>query len=204
LGSIQWWWTTPSRSSILAIKRWGKMMPKFYHGEQLGFAYKARATGWHRIFPLSLLPYLTGDEIYIHVSLKPLCEGQAWQQGTIGIDTPVLYRSDSQTAMSNWVFPFVEFREWPKEISTPPKYQFPTNKWWSRTLPLKGGGRFGQSCNIECGLSFQNFEDGVEETAPIHIADIEVVSRGPFLTQLYMWGFTTAVAIGAFLLALFH
>jgi len=172
---------------IVGLRRWQRAMPKFYHGKQLGFSYKARAVGWRRVFPLSLLPYLTGDEICIHLSLKPIFEGQAWQQGTIGIKPPVLSRDDHEIMVSNWVFAFVEFREWPKELSTPPKYQFPTNKWWSRTLPLKGGGRFGQPCNIECGLSFQNFyDDNVEETAPIHIADIEVVSRGPFLTNILM------------------
>lgn len=61
------------------------------------------------------------------------------------------------------------------------KYQFAINKWWSRTLPLKGEVRFGQPCNIKCSLSFQNlYDDRVEETTPIHIADIEVVSKGPF------------------------
>ena len=175
-------------------------MPKFYHGKQLGFSYRARAVGWRRVFPLSLVPYLTGDKIDVHVSLKPLFEGPAWQQGTIGIHPPVLSRDDPDSIASLWVFPFVEFRDWPKEVSTPPKYQFLTNKWWSRTLLLGGGGRFGQPCNIECGLSFQNFDNGVEETAPIHIADIEVVSRGPFLTNIMMWiiGLVAAFLIGYF------
>ncbi len=204
-------------------------MPKFYHGEQLGFAYKARAVGWRRIFPLSLLPYLTGDKIELHLSLKPLFEGLEWQQGTLQIEPPELERppllrewrpmsskkpryraitsissSFSSSIPSDYVFPFIEYKDWTNTgLPTPPKYEFPVNKWWSRTLPLKGGVSFGQPCNIECSLSFQNIDDDkIEETTPIRIADIEVVSRGPFLEALIRWGFTTAIAIVAIILLL--
>ena len=150
-------------------------MPKFYHHSGLlGFAYKARAVGFRRIFPLSLLPYLTGDMIQIHLSMKPLFKQNKWQTGILQIEPPEysdkLWENGTRVVVSNNVF---EVREWTK------------GKWWSETLSLKSGVRFSQPCNIECSLYFQNINDNkIEKTTPVRIADIEVVSRGPFLTQV--------------------
>jgi len=173
-------------------------MPKFYHGEAFGFVYMARAIGWRRIFPFSLLPYLTGDIIQMSLSLKPLFEGQEWQEGILQIDPPDLYRGEPQIVVSDSV---LVFGEWPRELSGPPKYQFPIDKWWQRTLSLKSGVRFGQPGNFQCSLVLQNVDgDKVEQTAPIQIADIEVVSRGPFLSNLFLWGLTTILATTAIIL----
>jgi hypothetical protein len=191
---------------ILVIKRVKKAVPKFYHGEQLGFMYKARSVGWHRIPPFSLLPYLTGDKIQVHLSLKPSTEEQEWQTGIIKIEPPDLTELSLDgnrvtVPISDFVFPFVEPAQYMRELPTPPKYQFPTNKWWSRTLPLKGGGRFGQPCNFTCSLVFQNMHnDHFEDTASIRIADIEVLSRAQFC----MWAFTTIVAITAVILSVVY
>lgn len=148
-------------------------MPKFYHGERLGLAYRVRAVGWRRIFPFSLLPYLTGDEIKIHLSVKLLYEGEKWQQGILQVEPPDLSEDEPRIVLSNWVF---EFGEWP------------IGKWWRGSLPLKGGVPFRQPVDVECTVVFQNFNgDKLEQTAPIPIANIEVVSRGPFLTNIFMW-----------------
>lgn len=165
-------------------------MPKFYHGERLGFAYKARVVGWRRMFPFSLLPYLTGDEIKVRLSVKPLYEKEKWQQGTLAVEPPDYSKDEPRIIVSNSVF---IFGDWPR------------GKWWSKTLSLKGGVRFRQPSNFQCALTFQNFyEDRIESTAAIFIADIEVVSRGPFLTWAFLWGFTTIVAIAGVILGILH
>lgn len=134
-------------------------MPKFYHGKQLGFAYKARAVGWRRIPICSLIPYLTGDEIKVHLSLKPLNKGQEWETGIIKIEPPDLTElslagKKVTVPTSDFVFPFVERAQYVRKLPAPPKYQFSINKWWSRTMPLKGGVRFGQPSNFVCTLVF--------------------------------------------------
>ncbi len=43
----------------LWVRELKKYMPKFHHGERLGFAYKARAVGWRRI--------LFQPEVNVHV-----------------------------------------------------------------------------------------------------------------------------------------
>ena len=91
---------------IVPFKRIRKAMPKFYHGKSMGFAYKARAVGWRRMPPLSLFPYLTGDEIQIHLSIKPLFAGEEWKQGTIEIDPPDLSTDGSQIRLSDYAFTF--------------------------------------------------------------------------------------------------
>jgi hypothetical protein len=180
------------RVITISLKR---AMPKFYHGRQLGFAYKARAVGWRRIPLLSFVPYLTGDIIQIHLSLKSLIKGQEWQQGILHIEPPDMskepvWEGGTSVPLSDNPFSFADFGKWPRELSTPPKYQFPVDKWWSRTLSIKGGVPFGQPCNFECSLILQNIDhrdNKVEMTVPIRIADIEIVSRGPFVTNVLMW-----------------
>ena len=166
-------------------------MPKFYHHSgRLGFAYKARTVGFRRIFPFSLLPYLTGDIIRIHLSVRPLFEENRWQQGILKIepadyDTIKLGEKTYQYATSDTLF---KVKEWS------------IGRWWSETLSLKSGKHFSQPCNITCSLYFQNSNgDKIETTAPERIADIEVVSRGPFITNIVMWGFTTVIALMAFI-----
>jgi len=167
-------------------------MPKFYHSSgRLGFAYKARAVGFRRIFPFS--PYLTGDIIQIHLSVKPLFEQNRWQYGILQIepadyDTIKLGEKTYQYATSDTVF---KAKEWS------------IGRWWSETLSLKSGKHFSQPCNITCFLYFQNSNgDKIETTAPERIAAIEVESRGPFITKIVGWGFTTAIALTALIWAI--
>lgn len=188
-------------------------MPKFYHGRQLGFAYKARAVGWHRVPLLSFVPYLTGDIIQIHLSLKSLTQGQEWQQGILHIEPPEmskepLWEGCPLLPSSDNFFSFMEFREWPRESSISPKYQFSVGKWWSRTLSLKGGVGFIQPCHFKCSLIMQNINyrdndaETVETTIPMQIADIEVISRGLFITNVLMWGLTSIIAIAALIVSI--
>lgn len=168
-------------------------MPKFYHGEQFGLRYRARAVGFWRRFPFCFLPYLTGDEIRIHLSVKPLFEGTSWQHGILQIEPPELSEDEPPIRLSDDVFSFAEYSEW--SSSTAPQYHFAVNKWWSRTLSLKGGTRFHQPGDFECTLVFQNVYGGkVEQTGPAPIASIEVVSRGPFFTKVIMWVFGLLVS----------
>ena len=170
-------------------------MPKFYYGKQLGFAYRGRPVGWRRMPLLSLLPYLTGDTIRIRLSLEPQLQGQAWQAGIIQIEPPEwrdLNDGKLRVRDSDYLFTFVDpfagRKTWPSGVSMPPKHDFPMRERWVRTLPLKGGISFGQPCDFQCFLILQNVDDDrVEQTVPIRLADIEVVSRGPFLTQVLMW-----------------
>ena len=162
-------------------------MPKFYHHSGiLGFAYKARAVGFRRIFPFSLLPYLTGDIIRIHLFVKALFEENRWQHGILQIKPtdyiPITIGEETyQLPTSDTIF---EVKEWSK------------GRWWSETLSLRSGERFGQPCNITCLLRFQREDDDkIVKTASVEIADIEVVSRGPFITDIVKWGFTTAIAL---------
>lgn len=173
---------------IVILKRVRQAMPKFYHGKALGFQYKARAIGWRRIPLLSLLPYLTSEEIQIHLSLKSLYEEQEWQQGTLQIEPPELSRDEPYIRLSDYVFIFSQ-SQWSDDlsISSPLKYRFPIGKWWSDTLPLRS---YYQPCNIKCSLSFQNF---VEETVPIRIAHFEVMGRDSF----FMWLFGILIGITA-------
>lgn len=110
------------RMFVLALKRLRKLVPRFYHGSQVGFTYKARLVGWRRIPPLSLLPYLTGDEIRLYLSLKPLHEGGEWQAGILQIEPPDLSKDDPLVVISNSVFAFIEFEKWPLSSPTPPEY----------------------------------------------------------------------------------
>lgn len=158
-------------------------MPKFYHfSGKLGFDGKARAVGFRRISPFSLLPYLTGDIIQIHLSVKPLFEQNRWQQGILQIepadyDTIKLGEKTYQYATSDTVF---KVKEWS------------IGRWWSETLSLKSGKHFSQPCNITCFLYFQN---KIETTDPERIADIELVSRDSFLMNIVMWGFIAAITL---------
>jgi hypothetical protein len=185
-------------------------MPKFYHGEMFGFEYRTRAVGWRRVPLLSLFPYLTGDVIWIDLCLKPMIADQQWQTGVIQIEPPdcTFAKSSGHATLdaeqmaiarsSDHVFSFVEPNEWPAGESTAPKHRFCMGKEWSRTLPLKGGGGFGQPCDVGCFLIFQNIDgDKVEQTSQIPLARIEVVSRGPFITNLALWSITTLIAIAA-------
>jgi hypothetical protein len=159
---------------------------------------------------MSLFPYLTGDIIRTHLSLKSIVAEQEWQTGIIQIEPPDWtfakpsehVTSDAQhfaiNKLSDHVFSFVEQYERPSRESTAPKYRFSTGKKWSRTLPLKGGADFGQPCDVACSLVLQNIDnDKVEQTTPILLARIEVVSRGPFITNLMLWFVTTLIAIAA-------
>lgn len=169
-------------------------MPKFYHHSGiLGFAYKARAVGFRRIFPFSLLPYLTGDIIQIHLRVKPLFEENRWQHGILQIkptdyDTIKLGEKTYQYATSDTVF---KVKEWS------------VGRWWSETLSLKSGKRFSQPCNIACSLYFQNSNgDKIETTAPVEIAHIEVVSRDSFLMNVVMGVFVAGIALIALIWAI--
>ena len=187
-----------TRRFILVLKRLRKLVPKFYHGEQVGLKYKARPVGFWKRFPFFFLPYLTGDVIWIKLSVKPLFEDVSWQDGILQIDPPVmsdepLWEGGPLIPESNYVFKVRRYGEWS------------IGKLWSANLPLKGGVNFHQPCNIKCTLVFQNIiDDKIEQTIPIPIADIEVVSRGPFLTQVCMWvfGLISAGLIGYFINAL--
>jgi len=169
-------------------------MPKFYHSSGiLGFAYKARAVGFRRIFPFSLLPYLTGDIIQIHLSVKPLFEENRWQYGILQIKptdyTPITIGEETyQLPTSDTIF---EVEEWSK------------GRWWSETLSLRSGERFGQPCNITCSLRFQREDDDkIVKTTSVEIAHIEVVSRDSFLMNIAMWGFIAAITCAILILSI--
>ena len=169
-------------------------MPRFYSGEMCGISYKARAMGWRRIFPFSLLPYLTGNEIPLYFSVKRQFEAEWWQQGILRIEPPImsdepLWEGGPPVPLSDYAF----------EIE---KIQI--GQGWSAVLFLKGGASFGQSCNIECYVDFQNIKDSKRTLCSVKVADIEVVARGPFLTEILKWiiGLIIAGLIGYFINAL--
>jgi len=169
-------------------------MPKFYHGEQVGLKYRAVPVGFWRRFLFFFLPYLTGDVIWIKLSVKPLFENVSWRDGILQIDPPgmsnePLWEGGPLIRESDYFFEVRRYGEWS------------VGKWWSANLPLKGGVNFHQPCNIKCTLVFQNIiNDKIVQTVPIPIADIEVVSRGPFITRIVMWaiGLLSAGLIGSF------
>jgi len=189
----------------LWVRKLKKYMPKFHHGEQLGFAYKARAVGWRRIPLLNLFPYLTADVIELHLCLKSLIKGQEWQQGILHIEPSVGHLSNDKFAviLDETVFPFVELGKWPEGFTTAPKYQFPVGRWWARTLSIKEGMAFIQPCHFACSLTLENINHvndkvQMQGTVPIKIAEIEVVSRATFI----MWLFTTIIAVAALIIGL--
>jgi hypothetical protein len=180
-----WWHQLHKASKLLFGKRRRSIMPKFYHGEQLGFGYNTRAVGIRRVFPFNLFPYFNGDIIQIRLSLKSLFEQKEWQAGILQIEPPGLHKWNDkwQIRLSDYPFAFVEY--W--RGGSAPKYKFLKNKWWSRILPLKGGISFDEG-SFKVNLIFQNIDgEKVEQSPTIHLADIEVVSRGPFQSQLFMW-----------------
>ena len=122
--------------------------------------------------------------------MKPLFEGEVWQQGILQIEPPDLSKGEPRIVVSSSIF---EFGEWP------------VSRWWAKTLSLKGGVHFGQPGDFECTLVFQNIDGNkVIQAAPIPIASIEVVLRGPFLTNVLMWitGLIGAGLVGYFINAL--
>jgi len=169
-------------------------MPKFYSGEECGISYEARAIGWRRIFPFSLLPYLTGNKIPLYFSMKRRIEAEWWQQGILRIEPPIM--SDEPLWKGG---PLVPLSDYAFEIE-----KMQVGQRWSTILFLKGGASFAQPCNIECHVDFQNIKDGKQTLCSVKVADIEVVSRGPFLTTILMWIISLIVAglIGYFINAL--
>ena len=110
-----------------------------------------------------------------------------WQQGTLQTEPPDLSKDAPRIVVSNSIF---ECGEWP------------VGRWWAKTLFLKGGMHSGQPGDFECTLVFQNIDGNkVTQTAPIRIASIEVVSRGLFLTNIFMWivGLIGAGVVGYFI-----
>jgi len=169
-------------------------MPRFYSGGWCGISYKARAVGWRRMFPFSLLPYLTGDKIPLYFSVKRQTEAEWWQQGILRIEPPIM--SDEPFWEDG---PLVPLSDYAFEIE-----KIQVSQGWSTILFLKGGASFGQPCNIECYVDFQNMETSKRTLCSVKVADIEVVSRGPFLTSFLMRiiGLIVAGLIGYFINAL--
>ncbi len=161
-------------------------MPKFYHGKgQCGIDYNARAIGWRRIPLLSFLPYVTSESILIHLSIKRLFEDTQWQQGTLRIEPTILDKWDDEwkVALSDTFF----------EIEQPK-----VGKRWSGTIPVNHGYGFFEPYHMKCIANLQNDKNA---QCSIHIADIDVVSRGTFITGILMWvvGLAIAYLLGKFL-----
>jgi len=149
-------------------------MPKFYHKKhQCGYNYKARAIGWRRIPLFCFLPYLTSEDIYIHIDIKKLFLETQWEQGTLRIEPPVFDRKDTSFELPGTIFDIDKSPE-PPEL----------NKWWSQTLPIHTdhGYSFFYPRHIHCTIDFQNF-DNKEETCTIPVANIYVMGRSSF----FMW-----------------
>jgi hypothetical protein len=183
--------------SVIFITRLRRAVPKYHSGEALGFEYKVRPVGfWRPWTPVRFAPYFNGDTIQVHISLKAKVVNQAWQTGIIQISPDVVVAGISDPLerairSSDTVFPFVPSYEWPRGSNTAPKYKFFIGKWWSRTITLKGGGRFVQESTFECKLILQNIIDEgnvhVQQADSFLIADIEVAARGPFMATVWMW-----------------
>lgn len=162
---------------IVILKRVRKAMPKFYHDEACGVTYSARAVGFWRRFPFRFLPYLTGDVIWIHLKLKQ--EDNCYPEAILRIEPPIMsdepgWEGGPLVPLSSYAFTFERVGK-------------RTDAGWSGNIPLKGGISFGQPCDIECYVDLQEIKDNKVERCSLHIADIEIVSRGPFLTNIWMW-----------------
>ena len=158
-------------------------MPKFYHiKDTCGIDCKARAVGWRRIPPFSFLPYLTSESISIHLSIKRLYEDAKWKQGTLQIE-PAILDDEWKVALSDTFF----------EIEQPE-----VGRQWSGNILVNHGYSFFKPYYMECIVKLQNDKN---QQCSIHIADIDVVSRGTFITDILKWVIAPIVAflLGKFL-----
>jgi hypothetical protein len=185
-----------------------KYMPKFYRGERSGLVYRVRGVGWLRRIPLlKLFPYLTGDTIAIHLAIKPVIGDQMWEKGILIIDPSKDYL----------VFPF-RYQDNSTEVLS--DCYFSKNKWWSKTLYLKGGTSFSQpEPNITYSLilanpkrndidplystSLGNLQNKhLYESIVIKLADIQIVERDTFLMWCSTTIFTLIAAIASVIAAI--
>lgn len=162
----------------LLVKKARKKMPKFYHSDKDALIqYRARAVGFWRRFPLFWMPYFTGQELKIHISLV---KGDIWyKQGTLRIKPPQL---------ENLPFEGVEL---PVDLSAihfriPEKSD--VEKKWQTTITASGP-ILRESKDMECFLELTG-EDGSIMPSQ-RLAYIPLDRYGPFIR----WAIAIVIAI---------
>jgi hypothetical protein len=163
---------------ILFLRHGRKLMPKLYHGKACGVDYSIRAVGFWRRYPFFFAPYLTGDVVRLHLKLKYNLDW--WPQAILRIDPPDMSKEPLWEGG-----PLVSLSDYAFEIPQIEQY-----KSWSQTLALKNGDSFGQPCNVKCFVDLQKIDGDKVTSCSLHVADIEIVSRGPFITNILMWVFS--------------
>jgi hypothetical protein len=162
-------------------------MPKFYHGERFGIAYKARAVGFGRRFPFKPFPYLTSADLKVHIQLKN--KGQWWTHGNLLIDPLPLFRND----------PFTGFTEdWTKMSLADATFEIPVKSEggkYEKTIVIFGESRTRRSGEFLLNLRLVNTDPEKATKCRIPIADIDIVSRGMFWLTLATWIGSIFVAI---------
>ena len=177
-----------NKSVTISANQRGLPVSRFYSGKSgVGFDYKVRPIGFRGLIAFIFgmfgfkgfvpLPYFIGDTIKIRLSLKTRIADQIWQQGTINREPPKISKEEPQYEMSDTVFSFVDFPDWPQEASIAPLYTFTANKWVSRTLFLESGSRVRQTGTFTYILSIQNHHNNyaaiIADIADVTIEDAD-------------------------------